>query len=235
MSQRLYVELDCLLDTRLATLIHLNESWASQVVQEDYRERRSDNWQHLGVDVPWETYQAAYSARDGDVLKLAKLTNLAPLLNHITNELEKNIQNAPMVGRVEVEVNLYPYVCAEPVQAAIRDAVQYMLSSDAMVTVTYLPLETLTPTQIDHRWDAVVQYDFNAWLNQHHTALKAKPLPRILFISPALLLPEVSPTEEIYVEGISTPLSPFAALEMQLVDYVSLRLLDAKYFSLVSL
>ena len=88
----------------------------------------------------------------------------------------------------------------------------------------------MTPALLDRQYAAAILYNLNDWLLTHTEALIETRIPTINLIAPALYL-DAPPGEAIVSDD--TEIDPFAATELAYIEYVSLILKDAWYFSLI--
>lgn len=232
MSRRLYVELDGLLDTRLATLILLDETQALAALDAGYRERVSDEWARLGLGLPQDQYEKRYRQRDVNTLKAARPTGAIPMINRMVHAFGEMATKTPFTEKVTLDVNFWPYSVSEDVRVEILSAVKLMIGTEVEVDSVHLAPEQLNPELIDRSWDGVVMYDFNQWLGLHEGALRKHPIVSIPFMVPMLYANRVPAEGETEIEELGE-VSPFAALEMVLSEYVMLHVMDVKYFSFV--
>lgn len=234
MNQDILVSLDALLDTRLATLFHLEPSQTEAMLSAGYRDRESDTWSELGFGFDHKEYLDAYRARDIETLKAARPTSIAPVINQITNSLGKAAIQAPMIERIHVDVNVYPYRMDDQLKEMIAGAVNEWVSVDAIVNIVDMPYSDITPMFLDRHYAAMILYEFDEWLGHHHEQLIECPIPTVTVIAPALYLDKKPGKDELRMDGTDM-VSAFAALEMALIEYVSLTIMDVKYFSLIEL
>lgn len=234
MNQDILVSLDALLDTRLATLFHLDPTQTETMLSTGYRDRESDVWSELGFEFDQQAYLDAYRARDIETLKASRPTSIAPVINQITNSLGKAAIQAPMIERIRVDVNVYPYRMDDSLKEMIAGAVNEWVSVDAIVNIVDMPHSEVTPMFLDRHYSAMIIYEFDEWLGYHHEQLIDCPIPTVTIIAPALYLDKKPSNDELRLDGTDM-VSAFAALEMALIEYVSLTIMDAKYFSLIEL
>lgn len=125
MKRRLYVELDGLLDTRLATLILLDEAEAAKALDLGYRTRLSDDWVKLGLAVDQATYDERYRLRDRKTLQAARPTGIVPMVHQLVGALGKMADNTPFVEAVTLDINFWPYQVSEAERQEILTAVSF--------------------------------------------------------------------------------------------------------------
>lgn len=232
MNQLIHVELDALLDTRLATLYQINPALIGKAIECGYRNRISDVWSEIGLDVDQDDYNERYRNRTVDTLKLAKPTAIVPMLTDMTASLGRASVEDPRIEKIGIEVNVWPYKLDDETKLAIEEAVSIWVSVDSEVTTVDYDRGSLTPSLIDQQYAAVILYGFNDWLTLHSSTLIDKRIPTVSIIAPALYL-NGKPDEVTNDDG--SPIEPFAATELALVEYMTLVMKDAIYYSLVEL
>ena len=237
MTQAMYIELDALLDTRLATLIRLSDQLAKQAIDNGYRNRDSDRWDRLGLDVDQPRYDELYRQRDKQTLKLARPTNLLVAIERTLEDLKLQAMVGPGEEKTTLFINLYPYhFDSEREIEAIKMALRYHLGASQPIETGFYAPEQLTPGLINNNWQSVFSYDFNEWLVAQVENLKAQRLTRTTFVSPALYWNDPPETDDdTYIEEFEANVSPFGALELSLTEWLALHLLDPVVFSVVVL
>lgn len=229
------VELDTLLDTRIATVSLMDPKAAVALLKNGYRDRQIDDFSALtdGV-INNADYRLAYENRDVETLKESRCTAMVLLLKDLVDKIEVQRIDTPFTERVVVEVNIHPYKLTSVESDALVTAVMAYTGLETEVKVVDHTLSQLTPTAIKDRWDAVILYDFNEWFRIHCETLKTVKLPANLMFAPALYLKEVPKEEDVAVEGLEG-VGPFALLEMSMVERLKLELIEPRHFSLVEL
>lgn len=206
MKRRIYVELDSLLDTRLATLIRIDEAEASKALELGYRERLSDVWSQLGLNINQDVYAERYRKRDRATLQAARPSGIVPMVHQLVGALGKMADNTPFVEAVTLDVNFWPYQLTEGNAKRFWRRCGSPLGGRAGGLGLLLPKE-LTPKLIDQCWDGVIMYDFNTWLVENEERLKDTRMPTVAFIAPTLYAGRMPTAQETYVEemGRSRP------------------------------
>lgn len=232
-DKTLLVELDCLLDTRIATVSSLNSRAAVDLLNKRYSERVMDDFESLtGGGVTNEQFRKKYAERDTDILKDSRPTRIIYLLQKIVMDLLNQKHCGPEVTSVTVAINIFPYKMNMSEREALITSITTMLHLDADVVIVELSLDKLTPTLLKDNWDATIIYDFNMWFTLHADELDTVTLPRNLLFAPALLISEIKDPNDLKVEGLED-VGPFALLEMSMVDRITLELLAVKEFSII--
>ena len=231
--KRILVELDCLLDTRVATVHRINPQAAVKLIDSPYFYRQVDDFEALTQGlIEQSDYKVAYERRDIDTLKCARPTKMLGFLHTLNGEIVQQSLRTPHSEGFCVEVNTYPYQLSESEKRALCLSVKSYLKPDARVTAVFFNPKDITPERFLKHWDAIVVYDFNTWFQHHCNAFNHFILPRHLVFAPALYLYRIPDEEEAVVEGFEN-LTPFGWMEKACVERFSLEFLSASEFSLV--
>lgn len=230
MKQRILVDMDALLDTRLGVLMQMDHGETALTL--GYRTRTSDRWAEMGLTVDQADYDRRYQARDVMTLAASRPTNVAYLLNQITEYLSQLRLNAPMYETCEVIINTYPYHLDDETQKAICLSVGSWISMESSVSCIRRSAREVSPSWLLENAEGYVVYDFNHWLTQNEKALGSTRLPRNLILAPSLYWNETPESDQVEVDELGK-VNPFAALELALVEYLGLHFQPVAYFSLI--
>ena len=230
--QRLLIELDALLDTRLATVARLSVENAVQLASTKYRNRLSKDLTLLNPEIDMQAFNEAYSKRDHTTFMASKMTGGVFLLAGMVEELENQTHDTPFLSALEIDVNVYPYKVDEAVEIALINSVMAYAGLETKVNIVNLSPESLRPGIIKSTWAGLMMYDFDNWLNLHNVELTTSKIPTITIIAPALFK-DVSPKEDDLKNDSGEVLKPFTTVEMALCEFVSVSFVDSKYFSII--
>lgn len=230
--QRLLIELDALLDTRLATVARLSVENAVQLASTKYRNRLSKDLTLLNPEIDMQAFNEAYSKRDLTTLMASKMTGGVFLLAGMVEELENQTHDTPFLSALEIDVNVYPYKVDEAVEIALINSVMAYAGLETKVNIVNLSPESLRPGIIKSTWAGLMMYDFDNWLNLHNVELTTSKIPTITIIAPALFK-DVIPKEDDLKNDSGEVLKPFTTVEMALCEFVSVSFVDSKYFSII--
>ena len=230
--QRLLIELDALLDTRLATVARLSVDNAVQLASTKYRNRLSKDLTLLNPEIDMQAFNEAYSKRDLTTLMASKMTGGVFLLAGMVEELENQTHDTPFLSALEIDVNVYPYKVDEAVEIALINSVMAYAGLETKVNIVNLSPESLRPGIIKSTWAGLMMYDFDNWLNLHNVELTTSKIPTISIIAPALFK-DVIPKEDDLKNDSGEVLKPFTTVEMALCEFVSVSFVDSKYFSII--
>jgi len=229
MNRRLYVDVDCLLDTRLGVLSGIDPQAAIAAVRNPrYWTRDYNDWELLtdGL-VNKERYDAAWALRDMSTLVDSVVTGIPSVLQQLLVDHHKNMKDGSVVDDVGLEVNLAPYAFTDEERDGLEHILQEMFFSDLIITFCYRPLDELTPTLISEQYSGLVMYEFHDWIKTHHEALVSTPCKDVSFVVPRLF--EVNP-EELNQEGKQTELTLF---RLAMLDHMDVEFISAEWFSML--
>lgn len=225
----IYVELDCLLDTRLGTVSLLDPELAAKLaVSPEYRKRTSDRFE--GLD--YEVFRKRYKARDQDVLEASMMTEVVMMLRQLVEQLNEQGQVRPYHDGVKVQVNLYPYQLSTDEEHAIELAIASWIGKTSKIELVSMSPAQLTPTLCQVSYTIMVMYEYEDWLNSHAETFKTVRFPEVVLFVPALYFQTV-PTEEELEKLIKEAGHPMAAVESLISPIVELKLINPSIFSII--
>jgi len=204
-QQRLLISLDVMLDTRLAALAKMDESYPSIVLHHGWKTRDGDFFEQWIENFDRDLYNTHYwyRGRDGDVHTNALMTGYMSRLIADVTILKEASANHPMAGGVGVDVNVWPYDFGVTETAELKGLLKEFLGEDIDVGITSIAPEALTPKAIRGTWCSFTIYNFDEWLTLHSEALLDTPIPSVVCVVPRILkkpLPddvEMDPTLEV--------------------------------------
>lgn len=229
----IYVELDALLDTRLATLHRIDPELAKRVWREEaYYHRQED------VFTQWEgpdktTFREHYDRRDVDTLKHSTITQITSVLGEVVSKLEDRYLLNPTGKPPTVELNTWPYRLTEEQRILFINAVMYYSGTQTPVRTVWFAPEQLTMTLLRKRYAFMFMYDFAYWAQRHYESFPKDPLPALTMFAPSIFLDGV-PTPEMLTEfGIRADASPTRLVEVAMAEFLGLDLMPTYFFSLL--
>lgn len=169
-KQVVLVDIDMLMDTRLAILGDMNFKWVETHLNGKYRYRLSDHWGDLGEGIDQEAYDAAYANRDNLTLSRARLTNMVGMLSGLVRSYEDEIMSGhSQLREIIVVINFYPYELSDEEKHRFLQCLTEFIGSIATLRAVDEPPEALSITYMKYKgYTQLVLYDFNQWLNIHY-------------------------------------------------------------------
>lgn len=232
MGSSVFIELDAILDTRMAVVASLDpEAAAKLAARRDYYHRKNDDFSAI-TGIEHERYVEAYRNRTSSVLPDSVMTGIPRLLRRLIGDLQIESRTGPSDGPLEVELNLWPYEMTSLVSHRICDTIAIYCGHETPIKpVFYSPAE-LQPGYLKSRFGGVVLYNFNDWLVAQIEALRFVPIPQLTAIAPALFQGKVLTPEDTRPDPDSDSLDPFQVAESVLGTYLRVEFADTALFSM---
>lgn len=225
--EKLYVELDCLLDTRLGTIAqHWPETASAIVASGEFHKREVDNF--AGVDT--DAYQQAYSRRNVVTLMHSVATNLFGYLLKILGQLETQALLRPYHDSVAIDVNIHPYVLSAAEKEEMVKMIAHRIRGLARVSLVDIKPEQLDPKHCKSSYGAMFMYDPWTWMNLQSDAFATTRLPEVILYAPKIYTNRRPSDDELAQLTKDAP-HPFTAMEMYSSPIVGLTLIEVANFS----
>lgn len=243
------VELDVLLDTRIATVARMNEEVAAKLLESclpeadhnakgNYHKRLDDHFE--GVD--YKEFMKLYSERDGETIAKATMTNAFVVIRHLIKKMLREEVHTHQHRNPCLYVNIYPYSMDADVLADVEAAISAQFDMLITVELVRMSPKELTPTWLQGHVRFAMMYEWNQWMNIHFGETVEEPvvIPEVTLYGPALF--EEGMLGESEYKNIVSELSreiaddpqPFRAAEIMARELVHLQLVDARIFSIVT-
>ena len=150
MFEWIYVDLDTILDTRLATYAIMNPDYPQRVIDAGYGTRVYDRFDDIGI--PWDSWRAAYLKRDKHTLALATETNVLTVILAAIIDKERQAMTAPLL-QPNLLINTYPYKLTEDELKTIKDSIKATLNSGAGLGIDFVntSYRQMTPAWIEEK------------------------------------------------------------------------------------
>ena len=222
-TSSIFVELDALLDTRLALLAYHDEKRLDAVLQSNvYHNRLSDSYPGLSIE---EFYQL-YNQRHKGILKYAIITPIVDLIKSFVYRTLKQAIHSPFQYKPKIIINVYPYQLTEEETAIIIGSLVGLTDSSADIEAVYASYEQIDPAYIKQHVSIMVLYEYVRWLDVHsqNGKLAKVTCPEVGLIGPKLYFKEYDNKEnhEHAFSSMEQLTQPFIALQLMPVNYFSM-------------
>lgn len=192
MEQSIYIELDAILDTRLATISRINQEAATRMLgNEAYYKRLSDEFWLIDPTITEQAYKDMYAARNWETLQAARPSGLLVELINVVQGLEKRIMvGDPEISKLNIDVNIYPYDLNEEEIAGILDSIKEYCGVDTTIAHVNIPYSKISTEHIRKaNWAILYMYNFFEWESAYFPTLKEKPhgVPSVSLVVPDLI------------------------------------------------
>lgn len=231
----IYINIDDILDTRLAVLDSLDPVATFELLKHHYYTRELDDWElYTDGKIKNEDFTLAYKNRNKSILKKAKLTQLVPQLKEIINEMDAESIKNPNIDLPKIYLNYYPYEDLNDAEVeSIRNAVNLTCGSiRSTVDLLYMSPHQLTPVFLKSITNFCFMYDFENWKNLHTTSLINGELIGVQINAPELYLKEIPDEKECYIDGKKLT-TPFKAAELIMTPFLNLTYIPVRLYSMI--
>lgn len=222
--ERIYLDLDTILDTRLGTLARHNQQLASQVLSGPYHERDMDEFPGMSRD----QFMQLYAQRDVDTLLHSVRTNVFALMHSISrSQLETNAMGGNF-DQITYVVNTYPYDLTAEEMDQLRSVIELVALDTYPVEMVRLTDQELTPKFCKSEYAMMVRYHWGYWVDMHKDGFLETQMPGLTLLAPATY--ERRP--DLAALKAAGEMHPFHALELSVAPILGLRLMPVSMFSI---
>lgn len=228
-TSAIIIELDCLLDTRLTTLL---EYYGADVVERVLAKNYHKRWVDKFLDIDYQEFQNHYQNRDKRVLKSAIRTPLTRLVQEFVLGTIANSTNTPFHNQPKVIVNIYPYELTESEIRVIRDTIITLTKSNADVEIISKSPAELTPRYLSTETSLMVMYDIQLWLEAHseNGNFKKQACPDMGLFTPMMFKKyPISNEDKKIIKSMDAPL--FEYLAKSIAPFAKVLFLPVEKFS----
>lgn len=234
MTDTVYLDLDALLDTRLAVVSSIDQQAAAKLVtSEEYFTRDTDDFSAI-TGIPHERYLEEWSKRNVSHLARSIKTHIPLLLNELIHKLEVQEEQTPFRQNTDIELNVWPYVDLLPVEREqLCLAIMVHAGIQTIPRVTCFNPKELTPRRIKQGYSGLIMYNLRDWLQHHLEAFEKIGAPDVAVLAPALYNGERPDLASLaHDPDLRTDVSPFSVTEVACAPWFQLNYLDVRHFSI---
>lgn len=223
----LYLDLDVLYDTRLATLELINKDLAKYSLANGYLQREEDVFKFVDK----ETFRKVYDGRDIAVLEKAAMTRVPEIIKNFMQDSIKKVTTSPFSSAINVFLNVYPYRIDKETARNMLEPLSNLTGGFANVHVLRFSPEQLTLQFCKDNLALMLMYDYEDWLEIHtkNDAFRKCMIPDITLFVPELYFNK-KPSEEELRSIVKEGNHPFRALEKLAAPLIGLSLIQIEYF-----
>lgn len=225
----LLVELDTLLDTRLACLYtHFGQEAVQRALTQGYFTRSVDKF----PGIEYEAFQTAYRARNREVLRHALRTPITRICSEFVLGTYANLLNTPFHEEPQVWVNCAPYALTQDEKTLIERSVSALIGHRALVRAIEVTYEEMTPEWVREGISLMLLYDYQDWLEAQSVngAFRKKAVPDVTLMAPAIFKKyPLTPKDQQILARLDTPI--FEYLKKAIAPFVNVLYLPIEHFS----
>ena len=225
---KVLVELDVLLDTRLGTIALHKPEIIPALLENGYTKRDMDEFPGISQ----EEFKKLYAERDELTLSESIITGAVGFLrNYASVSLEQAVKR-PYFDRTVVQINTYPFDLSDETIGEIVKSVSFWLAGIVDVeAVSYAP-EVLAPDFVDREYSMLMMYNYEHWMDVQTKAFEEKRISTVTLFSPRIYFGK-RPSKNELSQLVANAMHPFQAIEVMASPLVELKLLDVDVFSCI--
>ena len=227
----LLLNLDCLLDTRLGTLLNIDKDICTRVITNGnvYFDRQEDRFETI---TPEEFY-SFYHRRNKLVLASSPMTRMIEFMQEFILGTIKNNYNSPFSYTPKILINLAPYKLNKHEQEQLYKSIVHHTDDKALIELIDMSIEELTPKFINDNISIFLMYEYKDWLEFHaeSKALEKHPCTEVGLLVPSIFFNHM-PTPQDQKKLLKHKMTPFEALEFLAKPFVSLKVIRTSVFSM---
>lgn len=207
MKHNILIDLDVLLDTRIATLVNIDPEEAIKLLGAGYTERTTDDLNYFDTTITNEEYTKAYNNRNVDTLVTSRMTNYIFELAMMVKQLFENIKKDN--SRIKdpcIIINYYPYkdLDDDTLKQIIYAVEQYITEAITIKSIYMSPdkldLKSLKELEVL----TYITYDFQKWFESAFSVNKGKnsiiSYPKFTLIAPKIM-PKIDSFDHLDVDS----------------------------------
>ncbi len=223
-----YLDLDCLYDTRLATLELLDHRLAKMAIANGYYKRTRD----IFPFVDKKTFNELYALRDVSTLDKAIMTSALDVLANFTKDAVRQVNESPHSDEINVFLNVYPYKIDRATAQAMLEPLSKLTGKVANINLLNIPVEKVSLKFCRENLSLMMMYDFEDWLefNAKNDMFRSYPIPDVCLFVPELFIVDGPVDEEEIKSMIQQGTHPFRAVEKMARNLIDLTMIDISYY-----
>lgn len=245
MPSSIIVDLDSILDTRLALIFMMDKDYVGKLLADNRYFKRDSN---LFEGIDYEAFMDHYERRNKGLLVNAVATKMVSFIaEYVTKIEEARDRSVPDIDELEVHINTHPYSTLNDneLTAIVRGTSAKLMAegmprTTVVKTVSYTP-EQLTPKLMNDNYAVVIMYEYYKLLDVQ-ARLKnfdKSSCPSVTLFAPAInVKPHINPPERVKeVEeelntGLKVKLSIYRHIELDYEMSINLTFLPIELFSI---
>lgn len=248
-TSTLYVELDTLFDTRLATLYSFGETRFKMAFTERYYTRISDDF----PGITREEFNAVYAKRSKETIRNAvtlaqtfashkshmrrtdAMTPVIQLIIEFVLATTHQIQSSPFHYKPKIVLNTYPYEFTDEEAMGFIMALRALTGEKADIEVITRSMEEVTPRYLKQDVALAVMYDYISWLEYHAAhGFQQLTCPEVTLTAPKLIVNAAEWPQLVSAAKDANLVTIFQGIEMQASPMIGLRLHPVETFCLTT-
>lgn len=241
MKHVVLIDLDVLLDTRVATLLKINEPEAIKMLENGFCARSTDDISDMTNVISNDEYKKEYATRNIDTLKKSRLTNYIFELAGVISDLAKSlVAEDTRIKEPCIVINYYPYQnLDEDTLSDIIYAIQCYTTDVIDIKATYYEPRRLDLAFLkENSILTYITYDFVKWFESVFNVAKGKKgiisYPKLTIIAP-MITPRADSFDNFDAESLKIlqNKTPFEFMQLYWAPMFGLEFCPIELMSLV--
>lgn len=225
-SHGLYISLDSLFDTRLASLDQVDTALALENLQNGWKKRLAD----VPVGIDAELFKQLYSGRDAHTLGKALETPVFEIVRHWVMEAIKKLSTAPVEQSLKLYVNFFPYQLSKDKAIDLGTVIMEHLATKCNIELINVDPKKICPLTARRYFDGMIMYDAMEWIDSHVETFSQTAIPMVTLYAPAFFAWRL-PSEQEMAQFKQDGKDPFKEIEQLSSATVALEFLPIEVFS----
>lgn len=177
----LYIDLDTLFDTRLATLYE-------NLTEVDFKKELKKYYTRIDDDFyPW--FKDKYDNRNKNILANSSLTKIIDLVKEFIKVTYESSRFTPFQFKPKIHLNIYPYELLEEEINVLIAGLVTITNEICDIEIINKSFKDLNPGYVKSTYSVMYMYHYRDWLDENITNNKFEKITchEITLIGPALL------------------------------------------------
>jgi hypothetical protein len=225
----LFIDLDCLFDTRLATIHSFGSEYTAKALRANYFYRDTD----VFPDLTREQFNERYNNRDRKILKDALPTPMLNLIRDFVKDTLLLVHNTPFHQKPLIIINTYPYKLTKTEETNIIRGMVSHTKQTTDVKLVHMADSEIKPSYIKEDISIIIKYNYLDWLEAQsvNEAFLKSSCPESVLIGPILYF--IDPPHDSKEQIKKKKGSSFDILEQCSAPLVGLKLLPIHEFCIL--
>lgn len=224
----LYLTLDTLYDTRLATLEMIDPRLVKLALQGNYMTRQEDSFPMVDK----ETFAKVYEVRDTEVLDLALPTDAFRIIYEFLKQAVPMTVDNPWGDEAGVYLNVWPYKIDRVTAQNMLEPIMKMVENTAHVHILNMTNKELTPQFCGENFGVMAVYDYQEWLEEQSVVgnFPKVQIPNVTLVAPKLYGASIPTEDELREIKRKTGMDPFRTAEFEACGLIGLQYAEIQSF-----
>lgn len=229
LNKTLFVELDSIFDTRLATLYNKFGEDINKILP-IYKKRNIDSFTPL---INNADFIELYRKRDKDTLRNSLLTPVFPMLEDFVIKAINDLRTNPYPQPPKIILNTHPYNLTLEEKQLFLNLILSKTGDKVDIEIVDMPNKDINPKYLSENVELLIKYDYTEWFEDqalHNTYIDHK-CPDVKLITPGILCMDNKSLLEVIEQEKKSPMSALDSFKFIFADLIEIEFSNASLFS----